>query len=213
MPFKPQERAAAIAEGKTTYFTGRPCKHGHVVERATVNGNCIKCSSIRQANKRQQDPEAARQKDAWYYQKYREKNLLRAAQYRSQNPEKVAQASKTWRQNNKGKRAKMQMNRQAQKLQATPQWLSVEQKKHIELFYLEAAKLSQGFNASIHVDHIVPLKGKNVCGLHVPWNMQLVTKSYNCSKNNSVVEMPTVVPQLGNVLVHASALPWKLKEA
>ena len=212
MAFKPQERAKAKAEGKTRYYTGRPCPHGHVAERAVCNGACVECLSIRQSSKRLQEPEAARHKDALYYQKYREKNLLRAANYRAKNPEKVAQSSRRWQQNNKGKRAAYQMNREARKLQATPKWLSATQKKHVELFYSEAVSLSQRFNASIHVDHIVPLRGKNVCGLHVPWNMQLVTQSYNCSKNNKVVEAPIATPPFGSVLVHASALPWNLKE-
>jgi hypothetical protein len=213
MAFQPQERAKAKAEGKVRYFTGRPCKHGHVAERMVVNGHCVECLSIKQANKRVENPEATKQRDAAYYKKYRDKNLTYAAKYRTKNAEKVAKSCKAWRQKNKGKRAAMQMKRQAQKIQATPQWLSSSQKGHIEIFYLEAARLSQEFHVPIHVDHIIPLRGENVCGLHVPWNMQLVTQSYNCSKNNKMVEAPTVVPQLGNVLVHSSALPWKLKEA
>jgi 5-methylcytosine-specific restriction endonuclease McrA len=59
-----------------------------------------------------------------------------------------------------------------------PRWLSEAQRLEIKSMYAKAAR------AKLHVDHIVPLKGKNVSGLHVPWNLQLLTKSENCRKRN-----------------------------
>lgn len=87
---------------------------------------------------------------------------------------------------------------------STRRWLSS--------IYKQAKEHSQRFGQDIQVDHIVPLKGENICGLHVPWNLQLVTRSYNCSKNNRLSDIPEGIVKPGCVLVHHSALPWNLKE-
>lgn len=68
--------------------------------------------------------------------------------------------------------------RVAQELQATPLWLTTEQRQQIEDWYALGAALG------MEVDHIVPLRGKAVCGLHVPWNLQLLTRSENAAKGN-----------------------------
>lgn len=68
----------------------------------------------------------------------------------------------------------------ANKLNATPTWLSKEHYKLIQEKYTEAKLLG------LEVDHIIPLQGKNVCGLHVPWNLQLLTRQENASKSNKI---------------------------
>ena len=69
------------------------------------------------------------------------------------------------------------VRRRATKLNATPKWLTKKDKEKIRKIY---AKCPKGY----HVDHIVPLKGKDVCGLHVPSNLRIITAHKNQSKGN-----------------------------
>ena len=67
---------------------------------------------------------------------------------------------------------------------ATPEWLTEEHKDQIRELYRDAQDLRWLNEESLHIDHIIPLQGKNVSGLHVPWNLQILTSSKNLEKSN-----------------------------
>lgn len=90
----------------------------------------------------------------------------------------------TYRKNNLDKFAAKEAKRRSRKLCATPPWLNEDHYKEIENFYWLAKDLETITGQQYHVDHIVPLKGKRVCGLHVPWNLQVLPSDINLSKSN-----------------------------
>jgi len=69
---------------------------------------------------------------------------------------------------------------------AKPKWLSKEQEEQIRKIYAKAQVKTAVEGIEYHVDHIVPLRGKNVCGLHVPWNLRVIEAKENLSKNNKL---------------------------
>ena len=68
----------------------------------------------------------------------------------------------------------------------TPPWLTDEHKFAIIKIYEECREVTQRTGIPHHVDHIIPLRGKLVSGLHVPWNLQIITAKENLSKGNRV---------------------------
>jgi hypothetical protein len=85
---------------------------------------------------------------------------------------------------NKVRYASLSAKRRASILLRTPKWLSVEQLKEIETEYALREWCSEVMGEEYHVDHIVPLQGKKVSGLHVPWNLRVIPASKNISKSN-----------------------------
>ena len=100
--------------------------------------------------------------------------------------EKVRQGD-WYRRNSAHGIAKVRRRQMAQS-QAMPRWLSSIQKAQIQEFYEIAVARSVQTGIKYTVDHIHPLRGDGFCGLHVPWNLQVVPGSWNFSKGNKLVE-------------------------
>lgn len=210
-------RQYAIANGLGKYFTGKPCRKGHIAER-WVAGACAQCVSERKKDLYKENREQVLAYMKIQGKKYREHNkdacLKRSYAWRDKNKEKVyAQAKqrreenpendraksrrhyyknretellrqKLWRGKNKGLVNYYTGQRKAARLQRTPAWLTEFDKLKIECYYSIAAMLTRVNNEQWEVDHVLPLRGKTVSGLHVPNNLQVLRKIENMRKGN-----------------------------
>lgn len=118
------------------------------------------------------------------YNKNRERYLRGFKLYRDSHIEEMAEYKKNWKKRNRYRANFCESKREATKLNATPKWLTDEDFLRIKCFYLLASFLTKKFGIMIHVDHIIPLQGKSVRGLHVPWNLQLLLATDNIKKGN-----------------------------
>lgn len=112
----------------------------------------------------------------------RDRNKLFIAQDRLKNPKKYVEGAAKWQKLNKDKVCAASAKRKSAKLQRTPKWISNSQIEEIKQFYIMAKELEKVFPWKQHVDHIEPLQGKQVCGLHVPWNLQILSEFQNKKK-------------------------------
>lgn len=103
---------------------------------------------------------------------------------KAQPKEKTREYKKRWKENNPGLRNADNYRRKKHVKAATPPWLTAEHHAAMNEIYKEAARLTKETGIPHHVDHIVPLRGKNVSGLHAPWNLQILTADENYKKNN-----------------------------
>lgn len=99
--------------------------------------------------------------------------------------ERAAKTSAFWKSIPPATRTAIEAARRAAKLNATPTWLSDEQRADITSIYEEARRLSESHFEPYEVDHIVPLRGVSVSGLHVPWNLRPIPARSNRAKGRS----------------------------
>lgn len=99
--------------------------------------------------------------------------------WRERNIEYERQRKIEYKAANKARVRHHQATRRASIIKAKPPWLTKDQKRQIVEIYAEAVRLSEETGVQHHVDHIVPLRGGTVCGLHVPWNLRAIPADVN----------------------------------
>lgn len=128
-------------------------------------------------------------KNIKYQKQYRDTNKDILLEKRRLNVEHKRELDKVYTQKFPEKIAAKSAKRRAYNLQATPSWAD---KKYIDLFYKIAKEESLELGSICHVDHIVPLKSKLVCGLHNEFNLQVLLGAENLRKSNVIwPDMPT----------------------
>ena len=115
----------------------------------------------------------------------REKNIARAAKWAEENRDKHNAKCNKWAKNNPNKVNARTARRYASKTQATPKWVTAEDTWLITEVYALAKVRTDMLKVKWEVDHIVPLRGRNVSGLHVLWNLQVIPAKTNRVKSNS----------------------------
>jgi len=185
----PKTRAEAKAAGAKYYFTGEPCKHGHVAPRKT-KGSCVDCLKL--------EWEKGNQTRAEYFRAYNHREAVKDRKngWYLENRERVIQAAATrpveqkrqyrnaWKDANKTQVRADTKARRRKHREATPSWLSRRQKTEIRQLYQIAITNTAITGEEYVVDHIYPLRSDVVCGLHVPWNLRVMTQTDNLKKSN-----------------------------
>jgi hypothetical protein len=188
----PKTRKEAQELGSKYYYTGEPCKHGHIALRKT-KGSCVECLKVewqkgnetravyfKTYNKKE---EVKDRKNEWYLAN-RDQVIERA---KLRPYETTKEYKRTWKERNLiWVRADTKARRRKHR-QATPKWLSSKQKAEIRQLYQIAITMTKTTGEQYVVDHIIPLRSDDVCGLHVPWNLRVITQEENLKKSNKLL--------------------------
>jgi hypothetical protein len=170
-------KASSCRDGHRNYCKTCHSKYKHSWYKANQLYHYIKCKDWNKRN-----PEKGKEYKAKYNQKPESKIL--AKQYRYLHKTHIANTKSTWLKSNRWKATATGARYKAAKLQRTPIWVDEDDLWLVKEAYDLAEKRSIMTNISWHVDHIIPLQGKIVSGLHVIANLQVIPAKLNISKGN-----------------------------
>lgn len=179
--------------------TTRPLDAFSKRPNGNLQSHCKPCGSLRAAEWHKANAEKTREATRKYQEANRE--LINARQraaragdpgasraavkkWQTLNKQAYDAARKRWADENPGKCRAQEARRRAAKLRATPPWF--DPTKVTEVY--ELAREFRDAGLDVHVDHVVPLRGRNVCGLHTHQNLRLLLAPSNQVKSNKFVQ-------------------------
>lgn len=116
----------------------------------------------------------------------REKQIQYASNWNKQNPERKLKNQLSYQKRNPGKTQNITKKYKISKQLRTPKWLTKSDWIEIKWAHSEARKRTKETGIKYVVDHIIPLQGKNISGLHCPQNLQIITHKQNSRKGISI---------------------------
>ena len=162
-----QARQEASERNDEYYFTGKPCRHGHIAKRRVKDRKCTECELVAAKKRREHNPERIKQLNKESYERTKKHHLAQ---------------KRVYRQANKGKINALVTKRKARVKLRTPLWADTGK---IKAYYEVCAFFNEvnGYT-KYHVDHVIPLQGDIVSGLHVQNNLQIIPWLDNIRKKN-----------------------------
>lgn len=138
---------------------------------------------------RKANPGEAKAYSKAYYKANPDKAQAASKAYKEANPDKIKMIKKAWQTSNLDKANASNAKRRAAKLKRTPSWADLETTKQVyaDCKEINLAAATAGCSEKFVVDHIIPLQGELVSGLHIASNLQIITAKANNEKNNNFI--------------------------
>ena len=156
----------------------KPLDEYHIrKENGKHRNECKECTRSNNRRRAKENPQWDRDR----YQRDKVKRKAAVSAYRRKNPDKATEWSRTSRRRNPAHYNAKSSEYRALKLERTVSWANPDK---IKAKYQEAKDLEATLGIPFHVDHIVPLRGEKVCGLHVETNLQVIPATLNIRKSN-----------------------------
>ncbi len=156
------------------------CKRGHTIEYTPGSDSCKHCKRDMYLLHRDKILAVRRAAYAENPEPFLRKNRVWAVE----NRDKVRAISRRHQKNHPESALANTRRQQLKKARAMPAWLNAGEVFEIEQIYAFAQVMNKITGTKHHVDHIVPITGRSVCGLHVPYNLQVIPATENIAKGN-----------------------------
>jgi hypothetical protein len=180
-----KSRKDAMGTGEKRYFTGKPCPRGHIDCRLVSNGTCCQCNREKVGRWQAENPDKVRKNHREWVLRNPGLNEARRIKWYDENKTRSAETTKKYRESNPGLINTLSSKARAAKLQRIPHWLTEDDHWIMEQAYELAQTRTKMFGFPWHVDHVIPLRGRRVSGLHTPTNLQVIPAVENLKKGNS----------------------------